>query len=274
MGGDAVGENYYILMPYLYVSSNQNQKPVSDEDQDVKLGLAAFVISTFFKPSIFYLGLVTYDALCVGWRYPLILRLAPGLSNLAVSLEGGLREKLKEKYIAPGIDVGIRFPRLNANLLARYYAESENSGLKVSASIKRYISNSHLALFADYDYRKEIRLRTSDIGVDNLLTLEYSFPLFKIRRGLWNPNIYFEDLCLLFFGESSFGEEEVSFGGGVELRQEVSLGLGNVKFPIHLGFGINKDGERVVYGGLGMSKGVSFTPLGERVGAAAFWRRH
>ncbi|MDI6703452.1 MAG: hypothetical protein QME40_02100, partial [bacterium] len=241
MGGDAVGENQYILMPYLDVNSTK--------DQDVRLGLVAIMSSNFFKPSIFYLGFANDESLNIGWKYPLLMRLAPGLSNLTVSLEAGRQDKFKEKYITPGIGIGLRFPRWDANLLTRYYVGSETAGLRISSSLRRYISNSHLKLLADYDYQKKITPRTSNISVDNLLTLEYSLPLFKIRRGSWNPNIYFEDLSCLFFAEGSF--EDSHYGVGVELKQEVSLFLGNIKFPIHLGCGINKDGKGTVYWGLG-----------------------
>jgi hypothetical protein len=80
------------------------------------------------------------------------------------------------------------------------------------SSFRRYISGSHLELLADYDYQKGISPRTSNISVNNLLTLEYSLPLLKIRKGLWNPNIYFEDLYCTFFTEGSY--KNSLFGGG------------------------------------------------------------
>ena len=248
MGGDAVGENQYILIPYLYADSNQ-------KSEDVKLGLVAGIYSDFFKPSTFYLGFANDEQVSLGWEYPLLMRLAPGLSNLDLSLEVGLQDEFKEKYIAPGIGIGFGFPRWNANLLTQYYAGSEDKGLRVSSFLRRYISKSHIELLADYDYDMGIMPRTSGTSVDNLLNLEYSFPLFKIRRGLWNPNIYLEDLSCAFFAEEAFHDSV--FGGGVELRQEISLFLGNIKFPIHLGYGMNKNGEGVVYGGFGMNKKVS-----------------
>jgi len=245
IGGDCVGENQYILVPYLYTDSDKD---------DMKIGLLAGIGSSFFKPSFFYLGFVNDELLNIGWKYPLLVRLSPGLSNLNLSLEVGCQDKFKEKYIAPGIGAGLRFPLWDASFLTKYYAGEGDKGLRTSSSIRRYISNSHLELLADYDYQKGIKPRTLDKDVDNLLVLEYSIPLLKIRKGLWNPNIYLEDLSCSLFAEGSC--KNSLFGGGVELRQEVSMFLGNIKFPIYLGYGINKNGKGVVYGGLGINKEV------------------
>ena len=238
-GGDAVGENQYVLKPYLK-SSNEGQK------EEARFGLEANICSTFFKPHIFSLGFEKDESIKIGWQYPLLMRLTPRLSILDVSLEAGYQDGLKERYIAPGIYTGLMFPRWGASLLTNYYVGSESSGLRSSLFTRRYIFNSHLSFLADYDYKKGIMPRTSETTVDNLLTLEYSFSLLKIRKGLWNPNIYFEDLCCLFFAEG--GCKDSFFGGGVELKQEVSLLLGNMKF-LHLGWGTNKNGEEVTYCG-------------------------
>ncbi|HAV43571.1 TPA: hypothetical protein DCX15_06125 [bacterium] len=235
-GSDAVGENLYGIIPYL--------------KEDRELGLEGLIFSSFFKPSCFLLRFKKDDLFRLTWGYPLVERLAPGLSRVDLSLEAGVQDGLKDEYLTPGVTFGFRFPRWSANLLSRYYIGKKDEGLRGSATFRRYISNSHLELLGDYDYRGRTRLRTfPQIGVDNALSLEYSFPLLKLRKGLWNPSIFFEDLSCVFFAEGSF--QGSLFGGGVELRQEGSLGAvyRPLKFITCLGLGLNKDGEGIVYVG-------------------------
>ncbi|MDI6794380.1 MAG: hypothetical protein QME81_16200 [bacterium] len=77
-------------------------------------------------------------------------------------------------------------------------------------------------------------------------TLEYSRPLLKIRKGLWNPNLFFEDLCLALFTDAAFSEEETQLSGGIELQQETGAFFG-LKFAPALGLAYNKEGETTVY---------------------------
>jgi hypothetical protein len=247
IGGDAVGENYYILIPYLFANTKEG------ETEKLKVGLGASVVSEFFKPSIFYCSFITGELVEVRWGYPLLWRLTPGLSFSYLSLETGIYDKFKEEYVTPEISVGFRFPYWNANLAANYYISRKQSGFQARSSIRKYISRSHLIILANYDHQKKLKARSfPEINLNNLLTFEYSLPLLKIRKGLWNPNIYFEDISCALFSESAFKRKDILLGGGVELRQEVSIFLGRVKFSLRLGFGINKEGESVVYSGLKM----------------------
>lgn len=236
-GRDAVGENKYILLPYLY--------------GDGRIGGMGSIYSSFFKPSILHLGFVSEESLSIGWRYPLWRSLAPGLSYLDLSLVGGIQDGFKEEYIRPGVGMGIRSPRFELGLFTGYHAGSEKGRIDLNLSTRRYISDSHLALSLNYDPEEGIRPRSRPgISLSNLLSLEYSFPYRKIRDGFWNPNIYLEDLFLLFFIELSFREKKTFFGLGLEFRQELSLFLGSVKLPLHLGYGINREGEGGVFAGI------------------------
>jgi hypothetical protein len=240
IGGDAVGENYYILIPYLFANTKEG------ETEELKVGLGVGIVSEFFKPSIFYCSFITGELVRIGWKYPLLWRLAPGLSFSYLSLETGIYDKFKEENITPGISVGFRFPYWNANLAANYYISRKQNGFQARSSIRKYISRSHLTILANYDHQKKLKARSfPEIKLNNLLTLEYSFPLLKIRKGFWNPNIYFEDASCALFSESAFKRKDILLGGGIELRQEVSIFLGRVKFSLRLGFGINKEGKSV-----------------------------
>lgn len=121
--------------------------------------------------------------------------------------------------------------------------------------MSRYIKDSQLSLglIGVYDLDnpdpEELQIRGYDELKSNkwlAVSLEYSRPLLKIRKGIWNPNLFFEDLCLSLFTDAAFSEEETHFSGGVELQQETGAFFW-VKFAPTLGLAYNKEGETTVY---------------------------
>jgi len=102
-----------------------------------------------------------------------------------------------------------------------------------------------------------------------------SIPLLRIRRGLWNPGLYFGDLFLEPFFALAFNQDrdlQMSYGGSVHL--ELKAGARDEGYPLDLyaGLGMTREGqpllllgvEIVGYGGgylRGKSSGVASPPV-------------
>ncbi len=74
---------------------------------------------------------------------------------------------------------------------------------------------------------------------------EYSRPLLQIRTGLWNPNVYLEDLGLVLFQDGAFAAGERQISWGAELHVETKAAL-VVPFDWGLRVSGNIDGEAQV----------------------------
>jgi hypothetical protein len=78
-----------------------------------------------------------------------------------------------------------------------------------------------------------------------IYTLEYSIPVAKIHQGLWNPNIYFEDLAANFFADEALpnsGEKQLSWGMELQLETRTLYGVAP-PFAIVGRFVRNNEGE-------------------------------
>lgn len=90
-------------------------------------------------------------------------------------------------------------------------------------------------------------------GYDNVIksndtiytTVNYTIPLLKIRKGLWNPNIYFYDTGVNFFGDYAFdrkNNKNNESSCGIEILQGIGILNGNGRINPKIGF-IYKDGK-------------------------------
>jgi hypothetical protein len=80
------------------------------------------------------------------------------------------------------------------------------------------------------------------------LRTEYSHSLLRFRKGLWNPNIYFEDIFgSIFFDYGVTCNGESYYSAGCELKLEAKIGFGYLQFVPKLGFAITKDRQAKVF---------------------------
>lgn len=71
-------------------------------------------------------------------------------------------------------------------------------------------------------------------------------PIIRVREGIWNPNIYLDDICLgLFYDGAITGDKQPTldrWAGGIELIGEFSLGyMGSLDLGLRVAY--NKDGK-------------------------------
>jgi len=253
-GGDAVGENSYALD----LSYDSDKKKTKGK---IYLG------STFFAPSTLGFEYVFEDSIGLTWSYPLVQRLAPGLAQLSVSLGGKAYggADYPRKQLTPGLSCYFNYPGFVAGVGVDCLLEQKNlggdldrTGWETTAMISKYIHNSQLDILGrgiydpDNPDPEKITIRgykeSLEANIGGALTIEHSLPLFKIRKGLWNPNIFFNDMGLVGFTDAAFSKNRTTQASiGVELQQEISLSYLEKLGLVNLGFAVNKDKQSTTY---------------------------
>lgn len=173
----------------------------------------------------------------IALAYPVIKRLSPGLANLDLGTLINYEDDYDGPEMAPFVNIGFQYPRTRFNLEASCPQATlkngrERSGVYAQAELKQYVPGSQIRLAASYiddpdnpDHDLFDALRGYDKGLPvkqgQIFTAEFSRPLVKIRRGLWNPNVYFEDLSATLFYDQAVPEIGATQSAwGLELHLE------------------------------------------------------
>jgi hypothetical protein len=247
VGQDAIGENMYSF-DFRY----EKEEP-------------EFILSCLtyrLKPSILSFDWKEEDEASFYWWYPLRSKISSPLSAWVV-LGGREFERFKRKEVNPFLSFFLNFPKTKIGILADYSLERkkelgstiDREAISSELFLSRYIKDSQVDLglngLCDPDNPdpKSLKIRGYDELKSNkwlAASLEYSRPLLKIRKGIWNPNLFFEDLCLSLFTDAGFSEKKTQLSGGIELKQEIgAFLLGNSVST--LGLTYNKEGETTAY---------------------------
>jgi hypothetical protein len=219
-------------------------------------------LSWYFKPSILFLNYELNQKASLYWGYPLRNKISQPLS-IWLGLKVREFDKFSRKEFSSSIYFSFKFPKTKLRIDTDYFIESKKfgstlnrQGIKVNTYLKQYIKSSQIGFrlngVYDPDNPEEealdIRGYADSIKSNKgaTISLEYSRPLLKIRKGIWNPNIFFEDLCLSIFSDAAFSKGERRFSVGVELQQEAGIFFW-LNFVSTIGLAYNKEGEKTVY---------------------------
>jgi len=259
MGRDAIGDfPAYISILQLDLLNNRS-------------GIALNLQANYFAPlqaSIYYNDLDERD-LVIYLQYPLWKRLSPGLSTVSVNMEVSGENDFKRTVFGPGLSTGFNYPRTKASLGFNTYIGRKSmssivdrTGFYTTAELTRYINHSELdigvAHIYDPDNPKKVfpslRGYSGSLSAKKgfVLSVDFSVPLFEIRRGLWNPNIYWEDVCATLFWDDAIPDKRYSerrqCAGGVEFHLETKLFFNGI--PADLGVRLSRNREndsRIVF---------------------------
>jgi hypothetical protein len=173
------------------------------------------------------------------FRYPVLNRLSPGLTQLAVGASLIKDEDYRGVGVTPFVQLGFQYPKSNLNLLvsspqSRLKNDDDRSGFYAKADWNQYFGKNQIHLMAKYindtknpdEIFDEIRGYDDELDAKKgkLFTLEYSRPLFGIHNGLWSPSVYFENVYGTLFMDQAVpdhGERQSSWG--VELHLETKV---------------------------------------------------
>ncbi len=245
-GGDVLGENSYnIHTNYDFIAKTST---LDFYWQNKSLAPLKLQLDYSHKPK--WDSLATrfeYDySIYPSFSYPIYSRKGIGLQN--ISWKEGFKlngRKLENRVLVSKLSASFSWYHyqmglsMSHNWTSPLFASYEASRLSLRASgvvdlfggilIADASSILHLSaqLPDSFKYRKPIRgydSLTSRNNIFNKTTLEYRHQLIKMRFGIWNPNIFFEDLYVNIFADAAFDTQNLlGASAGIELSPEIHL---------------------------------------------------
>ncbi|MFP4466984.1 MAG: hypothetical protein ACLFP1_08035 [Candidatus Goldiibacteriota bacterium] len=198
-----------------------------------------------FQPAAINLEYSNYDI--AGNRYdetasvtmsvPFFKSYMKGLSGLSGIVGYEAYDSLKKNRLRAGLNAQIRYPFFDAAAAYTYYSGngiSFDSGSHITElKASFYIENGTLEFSGkniysrEYIYRMNLRSGTAVESKNmNYASAELKHLLFNVRSGLWNPNIYFEDVIGSVFAQSVLSEEGLRACAGAALHIETKMFFG------------------------------------------------
>jgi hypothetical protein len=250
IGQDAVQENtYYAFLAYNY----------RDREPYLRLQWQCRALSPMVADVYYENEQVQY-----GTSIPVYSRLRYGLNNVSFFVSGRSFDNYTRIEVSPGIALALNYPltTIRCALALPYERIAWGSLIDRHAQYARITGQQVFAggslkctftAFSDPDdpENHEIVLR----GMDPLLAqkgfgikTEYAHTLFPLRWGLWNPNLFIDDVfAALFFdyGRSQSGHDAFSYG--IEVRPELKLGFGYIQVTPCAGCARTSNGEFAWY---------------------------
>lgn len=238
IGQDATQENTY----YTYCAYNSDT-----DDPYIRLKWQCRMFAPVLTEFYYETESLQYSA-----SLPVYTRLHYGLHSASVFVTGHSFDDFTRKEIAPGIawqfhypDVVIRCAISLPYERIAWRSTLDRSGQFASISGQWTLQNSRvrstITLFSDLNNPDSLNIQIR--GADPLTALqgyvlraEYSHCLLSIRWGLWNPNIYCEDLFAAFFFDYGRKSNNIdAYSIGIELRPEFKAGFGYIQFSPRIG---------------------------------------
>ena len=243
IGGDVTGENTYAVFL------------AHDGLGDSVVGYGLFT-SYIFAP----LGLNAEFFLnqygVISASYPLLLKTDPGLNQILFTLKGRSFDGYRRRELIPVLRFRLGWPDHIIRTEFGLHIEKDRIAPEVEVASNLYtlggVFSFDLEGFHDPDNPDSITIRIRGEKFrgksGTKLSLEFSRPIVKIRWGLWNPNLFFEDICGGVFTDFARTETETIYSAGAILKLETGLALGLLKFAPRIGIAItNKKKVRAFF---------------------------
>lgn len=251
VGGDAIGHfpNYTVTVLYDF----EQREPAGS------LRISSLLLAPLSTDVD--LGNIDEEYLQLSLSYPLLKRLSAGLNEIAIGTACRLsEERLKTKELIPSFSIAFGYPtsRFVFDLAVPIESEawgsaSNRQGFYGDFLYDQYLRSNKASLglsgIYDPDDSDVVPLirgysETIDASVGGTGSLEYTRPLIRIRKGLWNPNFFLEDVTGLVFVDGAWGEGvDYQLSAGLELHLETKLLLGNVDLDQGLRLVTNREYE-------------------------------
>ena len=257
LGGDATDENIYGGVVYR-----------DPGEEDIVFNL--LWQSRFFTPldiSLFYDYRNSFE---YAIAFPAFLSLEYGFSNLNLSLDGRIFEGGTRVEYAPGCAVRFNYPYTTLAARFSFPFERQAWGSDIHRSAQRMALSFQQYLYGG-EYRflgqayvdrhnpeiPDFSIRGYDIIESRralILSSEYTHRLCKLRKGLWNPSIYVEDMYWVVFADYARTDGgDTHYSVGAELRLEVKAGFGFLQLVPRLGIAFTESEKVQVFFGISPS---------------------
>lgn len=251
LGGDATDENVYGGF-------------IAQRTAEQGMAFNFLWQSQFFAPAGLSLLYDYGNALEYTVAYPAYWSLEYGVSSLSLFVDGRVFDRAARKEFAPGLYVALQYPSTTFGACFSFPYERPAWGSQISRSAQRMrISARQVILGGEGRFFSDAYVDRDDPETPSFslrgyepiataralsVTAEYGHRLLGVRRGLWNPNVYLEDLFWTVFADFAWTDAGAAYySAGVEMRLEVKAGFGFVQLVPKLGLALTKSGAVKVY---------------------------
>jgi hypothetical protein len=264
LGADVLGENFYQANVSCDAVTNTNAVDFAWSNQrfaPLRLNLD-YSHNPMWDTEGQFLGY--YYRIYPSFNYPLYYRSGRGLN--VIRWGEGFRttgETLQNRTLVSNLGISFSWPFWRIGIAASHqwsspiFSANERSWLFTRAAAVFDLAGGLLLAdvftFADlsaqlpvgYTHSAPIRgyaeIETAD-PVFSTATLEYRHRLLKMRFGLWNPNVFFEDLYVNVFTDAAFDSRNLLGASvGLELSPEIHLFWGFLRLAPIFGVSLNID---------------------------------
>ncbi len=269
MGVSALGDIQYLL---------ETLYNFNDQATEIDLSLE----TKFLRPLLLSFALTTVEEYSLESRlqFPLYRSITNGLGELSIGTAATFFETdFSRLSFTPFLSSALQFPWTSVNLWfqstveRRDFGSSEDlTGFFSNLNISRDFALAEIGLDCNWYYALDrarwqlppIRgyLQGPRSQLAGLFTLDLSLPIFKLRGGLWNPSIYFEDIFLIpFFDICLTGEQLVRYSMGAEIHLEIKTLSVSTGLPLdaYLSFAVNREEEISIFLGLKSPLSAGYT---------------
>ncbi|MCX7994612.1 MAG: hypothetical protein N3A65_02400 [candidate division WOR-3 bacterium] len=246
-GADATAENFYVG---LFGYDCLNKKP---------LVITGFE-SRFLSPLTIDLFYNFNNSINISSSYPVFYSLNYGISQITTGIQFSSFASFTRKEISPEISLNARIPYsfFHGNFSIPIERLALNSsinrtGIRGKIGFNRIILNGQFKsqLSGLYDPQNPDTPVVSIRGYESIytqkaliLSTECSHKLFGVRKGLWNPNIYFEDLFgTLFFDYAILSQTNAIYSIGIALSLETKMCFNFLQFLPIVEIAVNRNKE-------------------------------
>lgn len=243
-GQDAVGENTYLIAAGY---RRFDRRPVIRADYEARI-FTPVTLSAHYD----FADVSSYQA-----AYPFYNRLDPGLANITLFLTGTVAPDNRRKELSPAVSVAWRIPDTRITVAGQVSMEDRWTGSPLQrrgqffrGRVSRTLRGGEL-LFDLRGFHDPQNPDTPVVAVPGWPTgqpapaalvyrIEYTHRAIAIRRGAWNPNVYFEDLFYSCYQEVGITNRNYRACLGLELTLEVKCGFGFLPLAPVLGIAVGE----------------------------------
>ena len=203
------------------------------------------------------------NSMSLSLAYPLISKLSQGLTGFFVCSLLRSFDDFERQEVVPYLYTTIDYPRTHLSMYLQMSVERKDFGSSIdriglysTVTLSRYLARGELLLAARGIYDEDnpstvfYKIRGYDeelaAKVGGMFAAEYSRPVLRFRKGLWNPSVYFEDIIAKIFFDAAVPQAGRSqYSAGLELHLETKALL---IFPLDLGVrcSINRERQRAL----------------------------
>ena len=214
----------------------------------------------FLNPLIIGMNFVTLESYFdLSLHGPVYKSLLGGLSSVVLAAAYAQKGITGEKMLVPSITSDFSFILTNGSLYLASYIQQpwlgsnrQSEAFKAEMNINQYLGASVMKLKAgifksmvtDSEIIGEVRGYADKAAGKNGIygSVEIYKPLIELRGGLWNPNIFFQDIVVSIFADCAYTELEsqLSYGAALHLETEIFF---NVPLDVGVRGQMDKEGE-------------------------------